>query len=188
MSLSKKIIYCSVVAVLGIYFSQPAPQGLETRTSEQGAALLTNAENCTLTPYKCAADKWTNGVGNTHGVNPLKPITMDQVVLDLRRNIKSAEECVNKHFNGEKMNQNQFDAMVSLVFNVGCENARTYYSKAQQKRVPTTLYKLAQAEQFNLMCMRITDFSRAGGKVLKGLLIRREKERRLCLGLGLEQK
>ena len=168
MSLRKKMIYCAVGAVLALYATQKAPEGLETRTSEKGAALVTNAENCTLTPYKCAADKWTNGVGNTHGVNPLKPITMDQVVLDLRRNLKTAENCVNRHFKGEKLNQNQFDAMVSLVFNIGCENARTYYS---------------QAQQFNLMCMRITDFSRAGGKVLKGLMIRREKERRLCLGL-----
>ena len=183
MSLGKKIIYCAVGAVLALYATQKAPEGLETRTSEKGAALVTNAENCALTPYKCAADKWTNGVGNTHGVDPTKPITMDRVVLDLRRNLKTAEGCINKHFNGEKMNQNQFDAMVSLVFNVGCENARTYYSKAQQKRVPTTLYKLAQAAQFNLMCMRITDFSRAGGRVLKGLAVRRDKERRLCLGL-----
>lgn len=183
MSLRKKMIYCAVGAVLALYATQKAPEGLETRTSENGAALVTNAENCTLTPYKCAADKWTNGVGNTHGVNPLKPITMDQVVLDLRRNLKTAETCVNRYFKGNKLNQNQFDAMVSLVFNVGCENARTYYSKAQQKRVPTTLYKLAQAEQFNLMCMRITDFSRAGGRVLKGLVVRREQERRLCLGL-----
>lgn len=183
MSLSKKIIYCSVAAVLGLYFSQPAPEGLQTRTSEQGAALITNAENCTLSPYKCAADKWTNGVGNTHGVDTQKNITLDQVVIDLRRNIKSAESCVNKHFNGAKMNQNQFDAMTSLIFNIGCENARTYYSKAAGKRVPTTLYKLAQAEQFSLMCLRITDFNRAGGKVVKGLQIRRDKERRLCLGL-----
>ncbi|MBN6067875.1 lysozyme [Aggregatibacter actinomycetemcomitans] len=184
MSLRKKIIFCAVGAVLAAYVSKQAPAGLETRTSENGLALVTNAENCTLTPYKCAADKWTNGVGNTHGVDPLKSITMDQVVLDLRRNIKTAETCVNRYFKGDKLNQNQFDAMVSLVFNIGCENARTFYSLAQEKRVPTTLYKLAQAEQFNLMCLRIADFNRAGGKVLKGLQVRREQERRLCLGLG----
>lgn len=183
MSLRKKMIYCAVGAVLALYASQKAPEGLETRTSEKGVALVTNAENCALTPYKCAADKWTNGVGNTHGVDPNKKITMEQVVLDLRRNLKTAETCVNRYFKGEKLNQNQFDAMTSLVFNIGCENARTFYSQSKGKRVPTTLYKLAQAEQFNLMCLRIGDFNRAGGRVLKGLVVRREQERRLCLGL-----
>ncbi|WP_138677084.1 glycoside hydrolase family protein, partial [Haemophilus influenzae] len=102
--------------------------------------------------------------------------------VDLRQNIKQAENCINADFNGRKMNQDQYDAMISLAFNVGCGNIKTYYSKTQGKRVATTLYRAAQAENWILMCNRIEDFNKSAGRVLKGLQIRRAKEKALCLG------
>ncbi len=103
---------------------------------------------------------------------PLNPDTQD---------IKAVEHCLNQHFNGALMTQKQFDAMVSLGLNVGCGNLKTYYSTRLGKRLQTTIHKRAQAKQFAEMCERITDFDRSGGRKVRGLTIRRQEEKALCL-------
>ncbi|NBH76381.1 lysozyme [Rodentibacter pneumotropicus] len=184
--MSKKLtmILCSAAAVAAVFFAQqkdlPAKQ--QNQVSQQAVYMIVNLEGCVRNPYKCPADVWTNGVGNTHNVDKTKILSLDEVAADLRRNIKEAENCINADFNGHKMNQGQYDSMVSLTFNLGCGNIKSYYSKKQGKRVPTTLYRAAQAENWALMCNRITDFNKAGGHVLKGLQMRRTKEKALCLG------
>ncbi|MDW0761501.1 glycoside hydrolase family protein [Mannheimia haemolytica] len=96
------------------------------------------------------------------------------------KDLKIAESCVNRHFNGKDMNDNQFSGMTSAVFNMGCYNMRFYRNK-QGQYVQTTIHKLAVNKQFEEMCHRLPDFIRASGKVLNGLVIRREKEKALCL-------
>ncbi|THA15644.1 lysozyme [Rodentibacter pneumotropicus] len=184
--MSKKLtmILCSAAAVAAVFFAQqkdlPAKQ--QNQVSPQAVYMIVNLEGCVRNPYKCPADIWTNGVGNTHNVDKTKILSLDEVATDLRRNIKEAENCINADFNGRKMNQRQYDAMVSLAFNVGCGNIKRYYSPSKGRTLQTTLHKAAQAENWALMCNRITDFNRSGGKVLKGLKLRREKEKALCLG------
>ncbi|PRM14386.1 lysozyme [Haemophilus influenzae] len=185
--MSKKfgaMILCSAAAVATAFFTQQKnlPTEQQNKVSPQAVYMIVNLEGCVRNPYKCPADVWTNGVGNTHNVDKSKILTIDEVATDLRRNIKEAENCINTYFNGEKMNQGQYDAMVSLAFNVGCSNIKTYYSKTQGKPVATTLYRAAQAENWILMCNRIEDFNKSGGRVLKGLQIRRAKEKAICLG------
>ncbi|MGX2949371.1 lysozyme [Ursidibacter sp. B-7004-1] len=182
----KKALFCSAAVIAAIVgYNYP-----ELKTSQAGIDLITNKEGCLRTPYKCPADVLTVGIGSTEAggqpIDPNKTYSDKEIADRLVHDLKIAEKCVIQHFNGKKMNQGQFDAMVSLVFNIGCNGAKTYYSQAQQKRVPTTLYKLAQAERFSEMCQRITDFNRAGGKVLKGLQIRREAERKHCLANGVK--
>lgn len=178
------MILCSAAAVAAAFFAQQKglPTQQQNQISPKAVSMIVNLEGCVRNPYKCPADVWTNGVGNTYNVDKSKILTIDEVATDLRRNIKEAENCINTYFNGEKMNQGQYDAMVSLAFNVGCSNIRTYYSKTQGKPVTTTLYRAAQAEHWILMCNRIEDFNKSGGRVLKGLQIRRAKEKAICLG------
>lgn len=113
------------------FFSQQKdlPAELQNEVSPQAVYMIVNLEGCVRNPYKCPADVWTNGVGNTHNVDKSKVLTIDEVAADLRRNIKEAENCINADFNGRKMNQGQYDAMVSLAFNLGCGNIKRYYSK-----------------------------------------------------------
>lgn len=158
------------------------PTQQQNQISPKAVSMIVNLEGCVRNPYKCPADVWTNGVGNTYNVDKTKILTIDEVATDLRQNIKEAENCINADFNGRKMNQDQYDAMTSLAFNVGCGNIKTYYSKTQGKRVATTIYRAAQAENWILMCNRIEDFNKSGGRVLKGLQNRRAKEKALCLG------
>lgn len=181
--IKKGLVLCSVALISGLV-GKNFP---ELRTSQQGIEMTANKEGCVRTPYKCPADEWTVGIGSTSAsglpIDKNKTYSDQEIAARFAHDLKIAETCVMQHFNGKKMNQNQFDAMVSLIFNIGCSNAKSYYHRTLQKRVPTTLYKLAQAEQFSQMCHRIADFNRSGGKVMKGLQLRREAERRYCLGM-----
>lgn len=181
MKVSGKALFigCSILAVLASVVE--SPKANEIRTSKEALLLIANAEGCARTPYRCPADVWTDGIGNTNNVTQGRYLSLEEIADDFIENIKVAEQCVNTHFNGKKMNQGQFDAMTSLVFNVGCYGVRTYYHKQLGKRVPTSLYKHAQALNFKAMCSHINDFNKSGGKVLKGLVIRRAKETEFCV-------
>lgn len=63
---------CSVAVIIG-----PVLSNGEVKTSRAGLELIGNAEGCRRDPYKCPADVWTDGIGNTHGVKPVreKPIS-----------------------------------------------------------------------------------------------------------------
>lgn len=79
-----------------------------------------------LMPYRCPAGKWTNGWGNTLGVEPGVAITLARAEADLRRNLDWAEACVEQYAHGPggvAPNDNEFAAMVSLCFNVGADRA-----------------------------------------------------------------
>ena len=184
MSKSIKLgaITCSVAAIIGVvqtYFSD------EIRINQAGLEIIGNMEGCRRDAYKCPADVITVGIGSTEfggqKIDVNHKYTNHEIAERWVHDLKIAQNCINTYFNGRRMNDNQFSAMSSLAFNIGCTNIRSYYSKAQGKRVFTTIYKYAALNQFDAMCQRITDFNKAGGVVLRGLVKRREAERDLCL-------
>ena len=176
MKYKKTSATCSVMAIIAIVMSMNS--GL--RTNQEGLEIIGNAESCQREPYYCPAGVLTDGLGNTHDVVAGTNKTDQQIASDWIKNIKEAEQCVYKSFNGRRMNDNQFSAMTSAVFNLGCNNLSTYRNSKGQ-RVQTTISKMANAGNFTEMCDRLLDFNKSGGRVLKGLSIRREKERVLCL-------
>ena len=89
------------------------------QTSDQGRELIIEREGCRLTPYQDSVGVWTDGVGNTHGVRAHgPPITRKKADADLRLNLRVCEACIN-HEVKIPLEQFQFDALVSFVFNVG---------------------------------------------------------------------
>jgi lysozyme len=166
---------CSVGAIIALVLSM----GLGVRTNKDGLELIGNAEGCYRDPYRCPADVWTDGLGNTHGVKPGVRKTDEQIAKDWAANIREAERCINENFRGSEMNDNQFSAMTSAAFNLGCRGVMTYVN-GQGKRVPTTIWRHAAAARWPEMCDRLTDFTRAGGRVLPGLVTRGVKQRALC--------
>ena len=88
--------------------------------SQKGINLIKEFEGCSLTAYKCVAEKWTIGYGHTEGVDPnTKPITQQKAEEYLKEDLKYFENCVNnKYYVPQKINQNQFDALVSFAFNL----------------------------------------------------------------------
>lgn len=163
--LNKAGAACSVMVIIGLVLSSG-----EVKTSQEGLELIGNAEGCRRDPYKCPADVWTDGVGNTHGVKPGVSKTDQQVAADWQKNILAAEQCVNRYASGDKLLQGAFDAAVSIAFNVGCT--------AMQK---STMFRLFRQGEMAAACEQFPRWVYANGVKLNGLVIRRDKERALCL-------
>lgn len=158
-------VVCSVMVIIGLVVANG-----NVRTSQKGLEIIGNAEACRLEPYLCPANVWTDGIGNTHGVNPGVRKTVDQVASDWERNILDAEQCVIRYANGDKLPQGAFDAAVSITFNAGCP--------AMQK---STMFMRFREGRIADACNQFPRWVYANGKILRGLEIRREKERELCL-------
>ncbi len=156
---------CSVAVIIGLVVANG-----NVRTSQRGLEIIGNAEACRLEPYLCPANVWTDGIGNTHGVNPGVRKNVDQVAADWERNILDAEQCVIRYANGDKLPIGAFDAAVSITFNAGCP--------VMQK---STMFMRFREGRIADACNQFPRWVYANGKILRGLEIRREKERELCL-------
>ena len=106
--------------MLGDGNHRPGAVERRCKTSRAGLELIGNAEGCRRDPYKCPADVWTDGIGNTHGVKPGVRKTDQQIAADWQKNILAAERCVTSYAAGDKLPQGAFDAAVSITFNAGC--------------------------------------------------------------------
>lgn len=91
------------------------------KTSDEGIALIAQFEGFRSKAYVCAGGKWTIGYGHTKGVKEGDEITEAQGLQYLREDVADAESAVSKWVHAP-LKQNQFDALVSFVFNVGSGN------------------------------------------------------------------
>ncbi len=157
---------CSVTAIIGIVLANYSE---DIRTSKTGLEIIGNAESCVREPYYCPANVLTVGIGSTGNVEN-KIYSDDEIARRWVSDIKTAELCVNRHANGFHLPQSVFDASVSITFNVGCSKMRT-----------STMFKHLNNGNYRAACNEFPRWNKAGGVVLNGLVIRREKERSLCL-------
>ena len=74
-------------------------------------------EGCVLYAYKDSGGIWTIGCGHTQGVKPGDTITKVQAITFLTSDCQNAVKQVNDL--NLPFNQNQFDAVVQLVYNIG---------------------------------------------------------------------
>lgn len=134
------------------------------KTGIQGIKLIKKFEGCKLTAYKCPAGIWTIGYGHTRNVHKGEVITQQQADELLKQDLNIYE--IGVEALKLNINQNQFDSLVSFAFNLGLG--------ALQK---STLLKRIKV---NPNDTKIKDeflrWSYAGGKQLKGLLLRRQAE------------
>lgn len=139
-------------------------------TSTAGRKAIAEREGNKLAAYKCSAGVWTIGVGHTSaaGLPAVKAgmtITVQESDEILTRDLATFEKAVLAAVKAP-LTQNQFDALVSLAFNIG---AGAFAKSTLAKRLNARDYKAA-AEQFLV-------WNKAGGRVLKGLETRRYSER-----------
>lgn len=91
--------------------------------SKFGAAFIRGYEKLRLVAYKPTPnDVWTLGWGHTRGVKEGDTCTPEQADAWLLEDLSDAEACVNKRTKNCALTQNQYDALVSLCYNIGCDN------------------------------------------------------------------
>ena len=140
------------------------------RTSEQGLLLIRKFEGLKLESYKCSAGVWTIGYGHTSNVKKSDKITKDEAENLLQNDLIYFESAI-CDFVKVPLNQNQFDALVSFVFNIGVGAFST-----------STMLKFINANHFPLAAGQFDRWVYAKGKKLEGLVKRRKEEKELFLG------
>jgi lysozyme len=133
--------------------------------SAAGLELTKQFEGLELKAYQDSVGVWTIGYGHTGtDVKAGLTITEDQASVLLAADVAWAVTCVNKSVTSA-INQNQFDAMVDFVFNLGCAAFGG-----------STLLKMVNAGDFAGAAGQFGRWNKAGGKVLAGLTKRRTAE------------
>jgi|TARA_R100000700_G_C3112437_1_gene104881 lysozyme len=140
------------------------------RISEEGVALIKKFEGCELESYKCPAGVWTIGYGYTKKVKEGDVISKEEAEKLLREDIEEFEGYV-KNLVHVDLEQCQYDALVSWVFNLGPTNLKS-----------STMLKVLNEKKYSEVPFQIKRWNKASGKVLDGLVRRREAEALLFQG------
>ena len=138
--------------------------------SQEGLSLIKKFEGVEYNAYKCAAGVWTIGYGHTAGVKEGDLVCQREAEEILDQDIKEFEGYVKDSVTVD-LDQNQFDALVSWVFNLGPANLKA-----------STMLKVLNSSDFDNVPAQIKRWNKAGGKVLEGLIRRREAEALLFEG------
>ena len=139
-----------------------------------GVDLICGFEGKRLTAYDDGVGVWTIGFGTTVYPNGIKVMKGDtcteaQAKTYMAHDLKKFEATVNKAVTVQ-LNQNQFDALLSLAYNIG---ASAFSQSSLVKKLNANDIRGA-ADQFDVWVI-------AGGKRMQGLVNRRAKEKALFL-------
>lgn len=144
------------------------------KTGPDGLALIKHFESCVLRAYPDPATggaPWTIGYGSTLGVKPGDTLTLAQAEALLMHDLERFEAGVN-NLAHRRLEQWQFDALVSLAFNIGLGNLAA-----------STLIKKLNVGEDIATAIEFLKWNRAAGKVMKGLQRRRRAESLVFSGL-----
>ena len=148
------------------------------KISSRGLELIKDFEGFSSTSYLCPAKIPTIGWGNTFYEDGTKVKLGDQI--SKTDALKLLEVIANRDFADKifpsikvKVTQNQFDAMVSLAYNIGVFAFNG-----------STLLKKVNAGDFTGAGEEFLRWNKANGKEVLGLTRRREREKQLFLSLG----
>ena len=157
------------------------------KVSPAAIQMIKHHEGVRMRPYRCPALLWTVGVGHvidpTHAKVPFaerrdlsipdnwdRSLTMDEVDAILAQDLARFERGVARLCPSAVNHQGRFDALVSFAFNVGLGNLQRSGLRMKHNR-----------GEFDKAADEFMKWSKAGGKVLKGLVNRRRDEQRLYL-------
>ena len=158
------------------------------KASAAAIKMVKHHEGVRTRPYRCPALLWTVGVG--HVIDPShaavkyeerrslpipagwdRTLTMDEVDAILAQDLARFERGVARLCPAALGNQGQFDALVSFAFNVGLGNLQRSSIRMRYNRGDVE----GAADAFLM-------WTKAAGKVLTGLVKRRNDERAMFLG------
>lgn len=113
----------------------------------------------------------TIGFGSTLGVRPGDKITVERALVRLSNDVTEHERGIRKCLADVPLHQNEWDAAVQIAFNIGVSAFCN-----------STILRRWKSGDYAGGCDAFMMWNKAGGKVLRGLVKRREAERKLCLG------
>lgn len=147
-------------------------KAVQMRASDRCVDMIAGYEGCRLKAYKCPAGVWTIGYGHTAGVKQGDRLeSKEEAKQLLLKDIVKYADRVNACVRDGKLvfvpNQNQFDALTSFCYNCGAGN----------------LQKLVAGRTEGQIAEAMLLYNKGGGKVLAGLVRRRQEEHDLFLGL-----
>lgn len=145
------------------------------KISKKGIDLLKHFESYEMRAYKCPAGVWTIGWGFTR-INGVKVkegdiMPLEVANIELEKQLRTYENVVKEVIKLDYINQNQYDALVSLCYNIGGSSFRK-----------SDIVKLVNNRNFIGACRIFNLWSSAAKKRSKGLLRRRMSERNLFCG------
>ena len=132
--------------------------------SVEGISLIKKFEGCELEAYQDSVGVWTIGYGHIKDVKQGDKINQDEAENLLEEEMPEYEGYVNDMVE-VSLEQCQFDALVSWVYNLGPTNLSS-----------STLLKVLNEGDYDEVPFQIKRWNKAGGKVLEGLTRRREAE------------
>ena len=142
-----------------------------TKLSLKGLELLKKFEGLSLKPYLCPALIPTIGYGNTYYPNGSKVKLTDPAITQAQADqyllflMPPYEKAVDS-FCRDDINQNQFDALVSLAYNIGVGNLQK----------STLIKKVNLNPNDPTIKAEFLKWNKGAGKVLSGLTKRRQAE------------
>ena len=142
-----------------------------TKTGQLGLNLIRKFEGFYAKPYLCPAGIPTIGYGATYYPNGKRVTLQDAAITEQQAEemlvsmLKTYEQSVDS-FTRDDINQNQFDALVSFTWNTGGSD---------------TLFKMINTNFSITDCAAWlrSHYTTSGGKVLQGLVNRRNAEAKL---------
>lgn len=145
------------------------------QASSHAYSLIKNFEGLQTTAYKCSDSEKHYSIGYGHygaSVTAGMKITQAQAERLLQQDVGAVENLLNKWTdkNSVTLNQNQFDALIAFIFNVGWGNFSG-----------STMAKKLKAGEFKSAAAEFLKWNKSGLKTLRGLTRRREAERALFL-------
>ena len=135
------------------------------KTTRDGFSIIEKWEQFRAEPYQDSVGVWTIGYGHTRTASrEMGSVTKGMAITWLRQDVQFVEMYINHNFHD--LRQCQFDALVSLLFNIGTK-----------KFLSTNLAKLLKENPDSKhVADEWIEFRNAGGKYLRGLLRRRLDE------------
>lgn len=143
--------------------------------SLSGLALIgiANHEAFRSKAYDDGVGVQTIGFGTTAGVKKGDTITVERALIRLGQDVGAFEQEMKRCLGDVALYQHEWDAYVSLTYNIGYGAFCRSSVVRKLKRTPPD-YKGA--------CESILLFNKAGGKIWPGLVKRRQDEYRRCMG------
>jgi lysozyme len=156
--------------------------------SPKALKTIIHHEGVRLKPYRCPARLWTVCVGHVidpnHARVPFadrlslpcpegwnRTFTMEEVNAILAKDLERFERGVLKYCPTANARQGYMDALVSFSFNLGLGTLQRSTLRAKFNR-----------GEYESVAEEFMKYTKAGGKVLKGLVNRRKDERALFMG------